>query len=132
MIYSPSADHRVELAYQRRLCCVSITLDDGSDLVQQRFDALLRWLDQQLVAVLSDILPEEVEPFRDMRDSGFLLRQFQPTIRQEATDGGKNVGFEHVLRRTGDHKIIGITDDVDLGLSARAVRSDTRTHCIFQ
>src|ERR1700730_6691614 len=132
MIHSPPSDHRVELPYQCRLRCVSIALDDSSDLVQQRFNALLSWLGQQLVAVLSDILPEEVEPFLDMRDSGFFLRQLQPTIRQEAMDARENFGFEYVLRRTGHHKIIRITDDVDLGLPARTVRTGTRTHRLFQ
>ena len=97
VIHGPAPDHRVELPYQCRLFGGRIAFDDLPDLIHQRFDALLCWFGQQLVAVLAYVLTEEVEPFRDMRDAGLLLRQFQPTFRHEAADGGKNHGFEYVL-----------------------------------
>jgi hypothetical protein len=76
VIHGPTPDERVELPYQRFLGGASVALDDLPDLVKQRFDALLRWLDQQFAAVLAYVLAKEIETLRYVRDPGFLLRQF--------------------------------------------------------
>jgi hypothetical protein len=72
-------------------------------------------LDQQFAAVLAYVLAQEIETLRYACKPGFLLRQFQTTHRHEATDRGKNYGFQYFFRSTGHHEIIGIPDDVEFG-----------------
>src|SRR5471032_1117626 len=129
VIHRPSADHRVELLYQRFLSGARITLDDSPDFLKQRFDALPRWPDQHFAVVLAHVLAKEIETLRYMRDPGFLLREFQPTLGHEAPDRRQNSGFEHFFRSAGHHKIVGVTDNIEFGLAAREFRS---THaCIY-
>lgn len=104
VIHHPSADHPVELLYQRFLSGARITLDDSSDVLKQRCDALLRWTDQQFAVVLAHGLATEIETLRYMRGPGFLLRKFQPTLSHEAPDSRQNSGFEHFIRSVGHTK----------------------------
>lgn len=46
MIRSPSPNDRVQSVDQHHLCGTRVALDDFPDLVEQRFDTFLRWLDQ--------------------------------------------------------------------------------------
>ena len=48
---------------------------------QERFDASLRWLDQELaIAITSDRLTEKIETVLDMRDPGFLVGEFETPL----------------------------------------------------
>lgn len=67
VIHSPTSDDRVELMDQCFLCSGGIALDDFPDLVEQRLDASLRWLDQQFIVVLTYGLAEKIEPLRYWR-----------------------------------------------------------------
>ena len=60
VIQRPASDYRVELPYQRGLRGVRIACDEFPDPLQQRVDAVLCGLGEQLVAVLADVLPEEI------------------------------------------------------------------------
>ncbi|WP_321150754.1 hypothetical protein [Aeromonas jandaei] len=58
---------------QHRLSDTRVTLDDFPDLVEQRFDTFLRWLDQQFATVLAHVLAKKVETFGDMGDPDLLF-----------------------------------------------------------
>ena len=65
---------------------MSVVLDRFPDSVQQSFNALQRWFDEQFAVVLAYILSEEVESIVDMCDVGLLVRQFQASFAQELFD----------------------------------------------
>ncbi len=73
MIHSPSPNDRVQSMDQHRLSDTRVTLDDFPDLVEQRFDTFLRWLDQQFATVLAHVLAKKVETFGDMGDPDLLF-----------------------------------------------------------
>ncbi len=53
----------------------------SSILAKKRFDASLRWLDQDLaIAITSDRLTEKIETVFDMRDPGFLVGEFETPL----------------------------------------------------
>jgi hypothetical protein len=75
---------------------------------------LLRRLDEQLAVILAEVLSEEVEPFFDRRDAGFLWRELQTTVAQKLLDQWSDFIFQHVLSRAGDDEVIRVTNEVDL------------------
>ncbi len=69
-------------------------------------------LDEQLSAILAQVLSEEVEPLPDVRDAGFLWRELQAPVAQELLDQWLDFIFQHGLVRAGDDEVIRIPDEV--------------------
>ena len=114
VIVRPAPDDGVELTNQPFLCGRPVRSDDRSDFLQEGVRVLLRRLDEQLAIILAEILSEEVEPFFDRRDAGFLWRELQTTVAQKLLDQWSDFIFQHVLGRAGDDEVIRITNEVDL------------------
>jgi len=72
VILRPAPQKRVEQANQISSLRLSVCLHDRPDLVQERFHALLGWLNEQFAIVLADVLAQKVEALRYVRDHGFL------------------------------------------------------------
>ena len=74
--------------------------DNLSDLFPDVVEGFLRWLDKQLIVIVSsEVEPQEVESVADVSDDGLLLRQFQSAFRQERDQNSH--GFLCVLPRLG-------------------------------
>ena len=76
VIERPATNHRVEFCDQFACGQVTAFFDTLSDLAEERFDALLRWRDEELRALTSLVfaygLTKEVKALFDMRNHGFL------------------------------------------------------------
>src|SRR5665213_4466178 len=114
MIVRPTQNDGVELTNQTRLCRGRIRLDDRSDFLQEDVRVLLRRFDEQLAVVFAEVLSEEIKPFFDVRDAGFLWRELQTTVAQKLLDQWSDFVFQHVLGRARDDEVIRITNEVDL------------------
>ena len=85
----PSPDSRIQRIDPLLLICGFRFLENVPDFREEGIDVLLRRRDQKLAAfVLSDLLSQENEPFRDVHDSGLLLREFKTAFLQELRDEG--------------------------------------------
>ena len=67
-----------------------------------------------VLLVLAHVEPKEVETLLNMGNLGFLFREFQPPVRKKLADERFNLSFEIFAIATGNHKIVGITDEVYL------------------
>ena len=67
---------------------------------------------QQLIFVLTDVLRQKIEALPDVGKVGFLFGQLQPPLGQKGLDGRFNLLFKQGWVRTGNHKIVGVTDQV--------------------
>src|SRR6266487_1202146 len=114
MIIRPTPNGRVELTNQHLLCRGRVRLDDRPDFLQEDMRVLLRRLDEQLAVVFAEVLSEEVEPFFDRRDAGFLGRELQTTVAQKLLDQWSDFIFQHVLGRASDDEVIRVTNEIDL------------------
>jgi hypothetical protein len=79
VILRPAPQEAVELQDQVPGLGLLVSFHQRTDLVQERLDALLRRRDEQLAVVFTDMLAEEVEALRDVRDDCLLWREFQPS-----------------------------------------------------
>src|SRR6266851_5654489 len=114
MIVGPSQDDWVELLYQYLLLGGCVRLNDRADFLQEGVRVLLRRLDEQLAAVFAEILSEEIEPFFDMCDAGFLGRELQTAVAQKLLDQRPDFVFQHVLGRAGYDEVIRVSNEIDL------------------
>ena len=73
VIVGPSSNFRVELCYQMSGVCLLVILHDFSDLLQERFDVLVRGFDEEFPLVLAYILSEKIEAVLNVGDEGFVL-----------------------------------------------------------
>ena len=105
MEHGPSAQDGIELLYHPFLRFRPTLCHNVPDLVQKRLDIFPRRSDDQLVAVLPDILAEKVKALRDWHDAGLLFREFQTPFPQEKLNGGADFMFEDLFRGPGDNKL---------------------------
>jgi hypothetical protein len=68
--------------YHYRLSSTGVAFDDLPDPVEERFNAFLGRFDQKFATVLAHILTQEIEPFRDVGDPSFLIRELQTPCGQ--------------------------------------------------
>ena len=106
MIVRPTQDDRVEFAYQRLLAHGPAGPDYRPDLFQKRFHVLFRRRDSELAADLAKVVPEEVEPLGDMRDTGLLRRELKPPFSEEPFDQGSDFILQPLFRVAGDDEVI--------------------------
>ena len=88
VILCPTLDERVEVQDQVAGCRRAVGLYRLPDLLQEGFDVLLGGGDVQLgaavgLAVLADVLAQEVKAVFDMRDDRLLLGEFESSFPQE-------------------------------------------------
>ena len=72
VIVRPAPDDRVEQTYQVLLFHGSIRTNRFAYLLQKGVHVLSGGRNQELAAILAQVLPKEVEAVFDMRDAGFL------------------------------------------------------------
>src|SRR5215469_16281698 len=123
VIVCPPANERVEFVNQRFLFGTRMPLDGFLCFLKQRLDAFLRWFHQQFASVLAYVLAEEVKALRYVNDFGLLFRELQAPGLQKLPDGRECLGFERLLACARHHKVVCITNDVELCLSADKRRS---------
>jgi len=114
MVVGPTPDDGVEMTDQGGLAESAILANELPHLFQERVRVLLGRLDEQLAAILAEVLSEEVEPLFDMCDAGFLWRELQTPVSQELLDQWLDFVFQHVLGRAGDDEVVRISDEVYL------------------
>ena len=71
MIVSPTSDNRIELTDQVFLFRGTIRANLTTYLFHEGVQVLLGGFNQELAAILAQVLPKEVEALFDMRDAGF-------------------------------------------------------------
>ena len=69
-------------------------------------------LNQQLAVVLAHILSEEIKPFFNVRDSGFLLREFQPSGLEERSYQRFDFQFQQLFSSAGNNEVIRIANHI--------------------
>ena len=73
MIVGPASDHRIQASNEAMGRTATMLPDDLLHPDRQRSDALPSGLYKELpVRIAPDVLAEEVEPFRDMRNLGLF------------------------------------------------------------
>ena len=122
MVHRPSPDEGVEGSDQVGLRRTDVGLDQCANLSKKGRYILLGRRNQQLARILSNNLAEEVKTRRDMRDLGFLFREFQASLGHEFPDRRENSLLQDRLRGLGHNKVVGIPDDVDLERSPTGLR----------
>ena len=118
MIIGPTPNNWIELLDQQAGRCRFVRFNQRLNLGQKCFHVLVGWLYQQLVTVLANILTEEIEPIRYMREQRFLHRKAQPPLGHEGFDEWLHLVFQQLFRDAGDDEIICVSHIVDLGLVA--------------
>ena len=78
VIVRPSPDNWVEQPYQINLFCSFVVLYGLPDFIKIGPHIFLGRLDEQFAAVFANVQTKKIETFIDMRDTGFLRREFQP------------------------------------------------------
>ena len=122
MVVGPTPDDGVELTYQVGLAESAILANQLPHLFQERVRVFLGRLDEQLAAILAEVLSEEVKPLLDVRDAGFLWRELQAPVAQELLDQWLDFVFQHFLGRAGDDEVVRISDEVYLWADGSSVR----------
>ena len=84
MILNPTPYDGIEQPYQVLGFGLQVGLHDVSDFPHEHLDALEGRLDEQFAVVLAYVLSEKIEPILDVRDDGFLRREFQTTLPEES------------------------------------------------
>ena len=72
VIVRPAPNDRVEQTNQVLLFCGSIRTNRIAYLLQKGMHILSGGRNQELTAIIAQVLPKEVEAIFDMRDAGFL------------------------------------------------------------
>src|SRR5665213_3255805 len=72
VIVSPTTDNRIELPDQMLLFRGTIRANLTTHLFQEGVQVLLGGFNQELAAILTQVLSKEIEALFDMRDAGFL------------------------------------------------------------
>ena len=78
MIIRPALDHRVEHSDQFVLIQCFVPFDRRAYFLQEGCHIRFRRFDQQLAAVLADVLAQKIEALVNVRDLGLLGRERQP------------------------------------------------------
>jgi len=112
VIVGPTSDDRVELTYQVALADTATTANQLPHLFQECVRVFLGGLDKQFVAVLAEILSEEVKPLLDRRDAGLLGRELQAPVEHELLDQWLNFIFQPFLGGAGNDEVIRIANEV--------------------
>ena len=72
VIVRPAPNDRIEQTYQVLLFRGSIRTNRAAHLVQKGMHVLSGGRNQELAAILAQVLPKKVEAIFDMRDAGLL------------------------------------------------------------
>ena len=121
IIVRPAPDHRAEVADYlagRGLPMLAQIVSNAAQVPHQF--GLLRSR-QDHAAIASHGEAEEVEAFIDMNNSGLRFTQFQPLLSQKGRELGNDVGRQGLSCRCRHHRIIGISDQTDPTVAARAL-----------
>ena len=63
--------------------------------------------------ILSEMLAQEIEPFRDVCDGGLLFREFETPFMKKGFHHRPDFIFEELFRVSCNHKVVGESDHVD-------------------
>src|SRR5215831_11532910 len=88
VIICPSLYFGIQQRYQTVGRCLLMSFNRFSDILQERLHVLFRRASEQEPVILPDILSKKVETVRDVRDLGFLLREFQASFLEESSHEG--------------------------------------------
>jgi hypothetical protein len=98
MVRGPTPNDGVECSDQVGLRRTYVGLHERTDRVKKGRNVLPSRCDQQLARVSSNIFTKEVKTRRDMRNLGFLLREFQSSFSQEFNDYRSDLLFQDCFR----------------------------------
>src|SRR6266571_624913 len=121
MVIGPATNDGVELTNQVGLTESAILANELPHLVQERVRVFLGGLDEQLSAVLAEVLSEEVESIFDGRDAGFLGRELQTPVAHKLLDQWLGFIFQQFLGRTGDDEVVRVSNEVHFGAGLLAL-----------
>ena len=104
--HCPPANDRIEFSNQLFLGCRLARSDNVSDLGQKGLHVLLRRGYQNLLptSVLSDVLAQKIEPFRDVRDGGLLFREFETPFFEKGFHHRLDLVFQELFRVSRNHE----------------------------
>src|SRR4051794_19606093 len=126
VVHGPALDLLIQAPDQVSRRHAARVVDRLLDLGQERLDAPLRWLDQDLaIAEAPDRLAQEIEAVLDMRDPGLLVGEFETPLAQEVFHERLDFSSQEDPRCAGDDEVIRIADQMDLA-------SRTPTACVAE
>jgi len=121
MVIGPATNDWIQLPDQVLLAGRFVRIDNVPDFLQEVVRVLPRRLNQQFAAVFPEILSKEVESLVDMRDERFLRGELQAPLTEKLLHQGPDFIFQHFSRRAGNHEVVGIPYQVDLGAVSSAL-----------
>ena len=65
------------------------------------------------MTILSEMLAQEIDPFRDVGDGGLLFREFQTPFFEKGFHHRPDLVFEELFRVSRNHEVIGESNHVD-------------------
>ena len=123
VVHRPALDLLIQAPDQVARRLAARIVERCLDLGQERLDAPLRWLDQDLaVAKAPHRLSQEVEAVGDMRDPGLLVGEFETPLAQEVFHERLDFTAQEDPRCARDDEVIRIPDQMDLASGALAAR----------
>ncbi len=102
VIVRPASNDRVEQPYQVLLFHGSIRTNRFAHFLQKGMHSLSGGRNQELAAILAQVLPKEVEAIFDMRDAGFLGWELQAPVEHKTFDQRLDLTLQKLLRASGD------------------------------
>lgn len=115
----PSSNDRVQASYQVVCRDFSIGLDDLSEIREECLDVLFRWPGEELPIVFTDMLSEKVKSVFNVRNPGFLLREFQSSFAEKCRDEWFDFILQKLFRDAGNDEIIRVSHQIHLLVHAR-------------
>src|SRR6266446_8646464 len=97
MIVGPPTNDRVELRYQTACRSLLVGLHDMPEVPEECAHMLRGGFNEEFPRVLPDMLSQEIEPARDMRDMGFRLGELQTTFAEKVFHQRFDFLFQHRL-----------------------------------
>lgn len=119
IIISPTSDDRIELFDQKGGWRRVVSLDDAFDVAQELYNLWFCRFNEQSALVLSHVETEEIKTIVDMCDFGFVFREFESPRLEEFDNQRFDFMFEDILCRSGDNKVIGVSDEMNFMFSAK-------------
>ena len=65
------------------------------------------------MTILSEMLAQEIDPFRDVGGGGLLFREFQTPFFEKGFHHRPDLVFEELFRVSRNHEVIGESNHVD-------------------
>ena len=116
MIIHPAPNYWVEQTNQAALFHRFVIFDDLPGFLKKSESVPLRWFDEEFTVVLSDGFAKKIKAFLDVRNLGFLRGEHQASCSQELLYKRFNLVFKKLFRAPGYHEVIGISDQMTMGL----------------